>query len=152
MVCPHCGSVRVKVLETREHAVDNSVRRRRECALCKRRFTSYEVIETPPLRVVKRKGSQEVFQLSKVQASVGVAFRKRNIHAEIISEIVKSIHHDITSAADDYGLITAMQVGDIILEHLHRVDTTAYIRFASVYHKFNDVNGFIEFINSMKES
>ncbi len=151
MVCPHCGSVRVKVLETREHAVDNSVRRRRECALCKRRFTSYEVIETPPLRVVKRNGSQEVFQIAKVQASVGVAFRKRNIHTEIISEMVKKIHHDITLAANDHGLITAMQVGEIILEHLRKVDTTAYIRFASVYHQFSDVNEFIEFINSMQE-
>lgn len=152
MVCPHCGSVRVKVLETRDHSLDNSVRRRRECAHCKRRFTSYEVIETPPLRVVKRNGSQEVFELAKVQASVGVALRKRNIHSKAIADMVRQIHDDVKAAANDHGLVNATQVGDIILARLLVVDATAYIRFASVYHRFNDVNEFVEFINRMKEN
>jgi transcriptional repressor NrdR len=152
MICPHCGSVRVKVLETREHSLDNSVRRRRECAHCKRRFTSYEVIETPPLRVVKRSGWQEVFQLAKVQTSVDIALRKRNVNPKDVSDMVKHIHEDIKESANDHGLVNATQVGDIILERLRVVDTTAYIRFASVYYSFNDVNGFIEFINSIKEN
>lgn len=149
MYCPHCGADEMKVLETRESEMTNSIRRRRECLKCSRRFTSYESIKHPPITVIKKNGKKEPLNTDKIRISLEVSLRKRPISQSDIAKTQKDIEKIIFSKASDRGCITSKIVGEIILNELKNLDVTAYVRFASVYFSFSDVKAFVSFINEI---
>ncbi|NIZ19275.1 transcriptional regulator NrdR [Entomospira culicis] len=151
MYCPHCGADEMKVLETRESEMTNSIRRRRECLACGRRFTSYESIKQPPITVLKKSGKREPFRSEKIKASLDLALRKRPISQEAIAIAQKEMEKEIFFRASDRGHIESKTIGEIILSHLKELDGAAYVRFASVYFSFSDVKAFISFIENMPE-
>ena len=150
MYCPHCGADDMKVLETRESEMTNSIRRRRECLECGRRFTSYETIKHPPITVLKKSGKKEPFSIDKIRSSLEIALRKRPINQANIAQTQKEIERIVFSKASDRGHIESSVIGEIILSQLKELDATAYIRFASVYFSFAEVKAFVQFIEGME--
>ena len=146
MKCPFCENLEDKVLESREIDEGKAIRRRRECSSCKGRFTSYERVEEMPLLVVKRDGRKEQFGREKIEKGILRACEKRPVTAEAIDEmvddIVKAIHRQAGRE------VLSAKIGEMVMEKLQQVDKVAYIRFASVYRKFEDLS---EFIKEVKE-
>lgn len=147
MKCPFCETIEDKVLESREVNDGSTVRRRRECLACKGRFTSYERIEERPIIVIKRDGRREQFSRDKVVKGILHACQKRPVSIEVIEEIVNEVEREMHREAGREVL--SSKVGELVMEKLHKIDKVAYIRFASVYRKFEHVN---EFINEVKEA
>lgn len=146
MKCPFCDSIEDKVLESREIDDGSAVRRRRECASCRGRFTSYERIEERPLLVIKRDGRREQFNRSKVVNGILHACEKRPVSIETIEGIVDEIEKELHKEAGRE--VSSAKIGELIMEKLPAVDKVAYIRFASVYRKFEHVS---EFLKEVKE-
>ncbi|MFH1386725.1 MAG: transcriptional regulator NrdR [bacterium] len=146
MKCPFCDSIEDKVLESREIDDGSAVRRRRECSSCRGRFTSYERIEERPLLVIKRDGRREQFNRSKVVNGILHACEKRPVSIETIEAIVDEIEKELHKEAGREVL--SSKIGRLVMEKLQAVDKVAYIRFASVYRKFEDVS---EFLKEVKE-
>ena len=146
MKCPFCKNSEDKVLESREIEEGKAIRRRRECSSCKGRFTSYERVEEMPLLVVKRDGRKEQFSRDKIQVGILRACEKRPVTAEAIDEmgdaIIKAIHRE------EGREVLSAKIGEMVMEKLQQADKIAYIRFASVYRKFEDLS---EFIKEVKE-
>lgn len=146
MKCPFCENIEDKVLESRETDDGKAIRRRRECSGCRGRFTSYERVEEKPVMVMKRDGRRELFNREKVLAGILRACEKRPVSLEsienLVDEIEKEIHRDVGRE-----VVTA-KIGELVMEKLHDLDKIAYIRFASVYRKFEDLS---EFIKEVKE-
>jgi transcriptional repressor NrdR len=138
MKCPFCTAADTNVIETRESA--ESTRRRRECPGCDRRFTTYERIELKPLRVVKKSGSRELFDRNKVKIGIIRACEKRPISDVQIEEAVQDIENRLRQSDGDE--IPSKLIGDLIMRKLRKMDKVAYIRFASVYREFEDVESF----------
>jgi transcriptional repressor NrdR len=151
MYCPRCGADELKVLETRESEMTNSIRRRRECIKCLHRFTSYESIKHPPITVLKKNAKREPFKSEKVKASLDVALRKRPINQNTLLLTQKEIEKEIFFRATDRGCVESSVIGEVILDHLRDLDATAYVRFASVYLSFADVKAFVSFIEQMPQ-
>ena len=148
MKCPYCGEQESKVVESR-HSEDNlSIRRRRECISCQRRFTTYETIETMPIIVVKRDGSRQNFDRAKVLNSMVRAFDKRQISMEQMEAITSEIEQSVQNSLDRE--ITTDRIGQMVLARIRPIDEVAYIRFASVYRRFQDVSSFIQEINDLQ--
>ncbi|MCF7872166.1 transcriptional regulator NrdR [Candidatus Woesearchaeota archaeon] len=141
MRCPFCNNVETKVLETRESDPDNT-RRRRECLKCERRFTTYEQIELTNVPVIKRDGKRVLFDKQKIIKSIQIACQKRPINPEKIEEIAQRIESKIRASAKTE--ITTKKIGELVLRYLKKLDQVAYIRFASVYRDFQDLEGFKE--------
>ena len=148
MRCPYCGSLENKVIETRQNTSGTAIRRRRECLGCKYRFTSYEQIEEKKLMVIKKDKSREPFDLNKVARGLGKALEKRAVSTERTEELLQTIEDEAYMLGKNSMEITAGEVGDLVLKHLLKIDKVAYIRFASVYKMFNDVNEFISEIEN----
>ena len=148
MRCPYCGSLENKVIETRQNISGTAIRRRRECLDCKHRFTSYEQIEEKKLMVIKKDKSREPFDLSKVARGLGKALEKRAVSAEKTEELLQTIEDEAYMLGKNSMEITAGEVGDLVLKHLLKTDKVAYVRFASVYKMFNNVNEFISEIEN----
>ena len=144
MLCPHCGHMHDKVLESRQNSSGSTVRRRRECLACGYRFTSYERIEEKPLMVIKRDGRRELFDIRKVERGIRITTEKRNISQETIEEILQGIEDEVQLLAGAKREISSSAIGEAALRQLYRVDTVAYVRFASVYRAFDNVDQFIE--------
>jgi transcriptional repressor NrdR len=146
MKCPFCENSEDKVLESREIEEGLSIRRRRECSSCKGRYTSYERVEEMPLLVVKRDGRREQFNRDKIRSGILRACEKRPVSAEVIDktvdEIVKAIHREAGRE------VLSAKLGEMVMDKLQKIDKVAYIRFASVYRKFEDLS---EFIKEVKE-
>lgn len=140
MKCPFCGAVETSVLDSRSTDQDAVIRRRRECAGCQRRFTTYERIESEPLIVVKKDGTREIFLRDKLLEGIMLACRKNRIPPKTLEEFVQSIERSLKD--EGRREITAVELGKIVLEGLKLIDPVAYVRFASVYHEFNSVQGF----------
>ena len=149
MRCPVCGCCEDKVLDTRPVDDERSIRRRRECTKCQYRFTSYEVVERVPLIVLKRDGSREEFNRSKIMAGLDKACQKRPVSDAQRKDLVDRIEADFRNRV--HGEITTQEIGERIMMALRGLDEVAYIRFVSVYRKFEDVDSFIEELNSLKE-
>ena len=148
MKCPYCGEQESKVVDSR-HSEDNlSIRRRRECISCQRRFTTYETIETMPIIVVKRNGSRQNFDRAKVLNSMVRAFDKRQISMEQMEAITSEIEQSVQNSLDRE--ITTDRIGQMVLARIRPIDEVAYIRFASVYRRFQDVSSFIQEINDLQ--
>ena len=147
MKCPYCGFEESKVIDSRPADEGERIRRRRECLKCGKRFTTHEVIETVPIVVVKRDKSREVFDRDKLTAGILRACEKRPVSIEQISKIVDNIEAKLQSSLDRE--VTSMSIGALTMEELKNVDEVAYVRFASVYRQFKDINTFMEELNKL---
>lgn len=147
MQCPICRSDS-KVLDTRWIEEENSIRRRRECMACGKRFVTYEKIEDKPLVVVKKSGRRELFDGSKLLKGLAKACEKRPINIDQLQRMVVEVEKELKN---QYSEVQASLIGETIMHRLMAMDEVAYVRFASVYKEFNDVQTFIREIEVMKE-
>ena len=152
MRCPYCGSMDDKVLESRTMANGESIRRRRECISCGYRFTSYEHIEEKPFMVVKRDGRRQPFDRNKLAKGIERALEKRPISTTSLENIVNEIEDQAIMQGKTNREISTEELGDLVLEKLNFVDKVAYIRFASVYRHFENLDEFIKEVNKLGES
>ena len=143
MRCPSCGSLDDKVIESRTMANGESIRRRRECLACGYRFTSYERIEEKPFMVVKRDGRREPFDREKLARGIERALEKRPVSTSMVDQIVNEIEDEAYDLGKMSREVSTSDMGEIVLKRLNKVDKVAYIRFASVYKHFNDLDEFI---------
>lgn len=142
MKCPYCGNSDTRVIDSRPAEDNNSIRRRRCCDECGKRFTTYEKIETIPLIVIKKDDNREQFERSKIENGVLSACYKRPVPADEIKAAVDEIELQIINREEKE--IPSSLIGEIVMERLKTLDPVAYVRFASVYRQFKDVNTFIE--------
>jgi len=147
MNCPACGHGEDKVVDSRSTKDNTAVRRRRECLGCGKRFTTYEYIETTPLMVIKKDGRREPFKREKLKAGILKACEKRPISPETIDEIVDGVESVIQK--NMRSEVTSRDVGESVMQALSNLDEVAYVRFASVYRHFKDVNQFMEELKSL---
>ncbi len=147
MKCPYCSYEESKVIDSRSADDGERIRRRRERLHCGKRFTTHEVIETVPIIVVKRDKSREVFDRNKLTAGILRACEKRPVSIKQIEEMVNTIEAKIQSSLDRE--ITTMQIGELAMEEIKKVDEVSYVRFASVYRQFKDINTFMEELNKL---
>ena len=150
MQCPSCQNTDSRVLESRSADTGKSVRRRRECLNCSSRFTTYERIETIPISVIKKDGSRELFNKDKLIREISRACEKTTFSSESILNFVDSIESQIIQ--DSNKDIKSSEIGELILNNLRNENEVAYIRFASVYRKFNGVKDFIATLQSLKNT
>ena len=148
MRCPYCGSLEDKVIETRQNISGTAIRRRRECLDCKYRFTSYEQIEEKKLMVIKKDGSREPFDIAKIERGLEKALEKRAVSTKKTEEMLHAIEDEASMIGKNSREITTGEVGDLVLKYLFKIDKVAYVRFASVYRMFNNVNEFISEIEN----
>ena len=148
MRCPFCGSLEDRVVDSRLIRDGTVIRRRRECLSCGRRFTTYEYIEHSPLLVVKRDGRREQYQREKLVKGIKEACHKRPVSAEQIEELVDKIEGEIF--ARGVPEISSLEIGEIVMNHLHTLDEVAYVRFASVYRKFRDIAEFEDILREVE--
>lgn len=147
MKCIYCGFEDSKVLDSRSTDETNSIRRRRECLKCGRRFTTYETVETVPILVVKKDGSRQPFDINKVKGGMIKACEKRPVSIAQIDEMALDIEKQIQNSLRQE--IPSQEIGEMIMQKLKAVDEIAYVRFASVYRQFKDVTNFIKLITEM---
>jgi len=147
MKCPFCGEIDNKVIDSRLSKNASVIRRRRECLLCNRRFTTYEQIEEIPIMIVKKDDRREVFNRDKVRSGMKRACEKRNISMVVIEEFIDELERDLREIGEKE--IQAHIIGEKIMEKLHDLDDVAYVRFASVYREFKDVNDFVSELKSL---
>jgi len=145
MRCPKCKNLDTKVIDSRIAEDGKSIRRRRECEKCEARFTTFERMEFINFLVTKSSGEQEMYDRSKVQQSIGKSIYKRNVDMQQIEYIINELESEW---AANKKTITSKRIGKDILRRLKDVDQVAYVRFASIYHNFEDVEHFAEFIKS----
>jgi transcriptional repressor NrdR len=149
--CPHCGNSEDKVIESRTLANGESIRRRRECIGCGYRFTSYERIEEKPFLVIKRDGRREPFDRQKVEKGITRALEKRPVAHMTIENIVNEIEDEAAIIGKSNHEIPSVELGEMVLRKLYSIDNVAYIRFASVYRQFENVDGFIQEIELLSK-
>ena len=142
MRCPFCREDRDKVVDSRSSGEGSTIRRRRQCLACSRRFTTYERVETLPLRVVKKDGSREEFDRGKILGGITRACEKRPVSTDAIERVVSEIENEIYTHHDKE--ISSKEIGQLVMRKLRDLDKVAYIRFASVYREFKDVSEFVE--------
>lgn len=147
MHCIKCGFEESKVVDSRSIEEGNSIRRRRECLNCKNRFTTYEKIEFTPISVVKKTGERQQFNRDKVQKGLLRACEKRPVSVEQIEKIVDEIEMELNNSMEKE--IEASKIGELVIEKLKEVDEIAYVRFASVYRQFKDINEFKKELNKL---
>ncbi|HBO97777.1 MAG TPA: transcriptional regulator NrdR [Candidatus Omnitrophica bacterium] len=147
MKCPSCGYQETKVIDSRLNTDGTSVRRRRECLECEKRFTTYEYVEQVPLLVVKRDGRRQPFDRKKIIAGLMKACEKRPVSVDKMEEITGEIERAIQRKYDRE--VNSKEIGELIMEKLAALDEVAYVRFASVYRQFRDVNQFMSELQGM---
>ena len=149
MKCRYCGSTDSKVIDSRPTEDNSAIRRRRECLECGRRFTTYEKIEEIPIMVVKRDGRREPFDSAKIRSGIRKACEKRPISAAMQDKLVEDITRDVynTLASE----VSTASIGEIVMNNLKKVDEVAYVRFASVYREFRDVETFLAELQEIKD-
>lgn len=141
MKCPFCGEINNKVIDSRLSKDASQIRRRRACIACSRRFTTYENIEEIPIMIVKKDGRREVFNRNKVRSGIRKACEKRDISMDVIDEFLDDLVRDLRETGKKE--IPSPEIGEKIMNKLHELDDVAYVRFASVYREFKDVNDFV---------
>ncbi|MFZ5596357.1 MAG: transcriptional regulator NrdR [Bacillota bacterium] len=141
MKCPYCGYDDSRVLDSRPAEDGNSIRRRRECGGCLRRFTTYERIDEIPLMVVKKDGRREPFDNKKLLSGLAKACQKREVSMENLVAAANDIERDLRNTLEPE--VSSREIGEKVMEYLRRLDEVAYVRFASVYREFRDVRGFL---------
>jgi len=146
MKCPYCFSTKDRVIDSRSSNENRSVRRRRECTKCKRRFTTYESVEEISMMVVKRDGRRETFDRNKIISGILKSCEKRPVSLQKVEDLVDKVERELYKKYEKE--VGAHSIGELVMERLHRVDQVAYVRFASVYRQFKDIN---EFMSELKD-
>lgn len=147
MICPYCGGKKHRVVDSRSSAEGKAVRRRRECDKCGRRFTTYEYIEESRLMVIKKDGRREPFSRTKLLNGVMTACEKRPVSSEKLEKLIDEVERLLQRKFEKE--VRAKDIGEIIISKLHKLDEVAYVRFASVYRQFKDVNQFMKEIKHL---
>ena len=147
MKCPYCGEQDSKVVDSRHSEDGTSIRRRRECLKCSKRFTTYELVESLPIVVVKRDGSRQSFNRQKILNGMLRACEKRPVSLAAMEAAVDEIEQIIQNSLERE--ISTEQVGELVMERLKKLDEVSYVRFASVYRQFKDLNSFVQELNQM---
>ena len=147
MRCPFCGFEESKVIDSRPTDEGERIRRRRECIKCAKRFTTYEIIESVPIVVVKKDKTREVFDRQKLIKGMLTACEKRPVSMETIEKAVSEIESTLQNSLDRE--VTSVHVGELVMEQLKEIDQVAYVRFASVYREFKDINTFMEELSKL---
>ena len=150
MKCPFCGYAESKVIDSRPAEEGATIRRRRECLDCRKRFTTYEIIERLPLVVVKRDGSRQTFEKNKLVNSMLKACEKRSVPLASLEAIADDIEQELQSSLERE--ISTVEIGEMVMDRLKDVDEVAYVRFASVYRSFKDINTFMEELTKLLSS
>lgn len=150
MKCPFCGDDDTRVIDSRPADDNSSIRRRRQCASCRKRFTTYEKVETLPLIVIKKDNNREPYDRSKIEAGIVRSCHKRPISTAQITAIVDDIETDLYNREERE--IPTMVIGELVMDRLKTLDPVAYVRFASVYREFKDVNTFMDEIKKILEN
>ena len=149
MKCPYCAHLESKVVDSRHSEDGLSIRRRRECLKCQRRFTTYEIVESLPIIVIKRDGTRQSFDRNKIMNSMVRAFDKRQVDMADLDRITTEIEQSIQNTLDRE--VSTDKIGEMVMERIKPLDEVAYIRFASVYRRFQDVSSFVHEINRYLE-
>ncbi|MCI9429800.1 MAG: transcriptional repressor NrdR [Lachnospiraceae bacterium] len=149
MKCPFCGHDNTRVIDSRPAEENNSIRRRRMCDECDKRFTTYEKVETIPVIIVKKDNSRETYDRSKIEAGVLRACHKRPISASQITQLVDEVETEIFNLEEKE--IPSQVVGELVMNKLKNLEAVAYVRFASVYREFKDVNTFLDELKKVLE-
>lgn len=147
MKCPYCGYAESKVIDSRPAEEGASIRRRRECLACQRRFTTYEIMERLPLVVVKRDGSRQTFDKNKLINSMLKACEKRSVALQDLEKIASEIEQELQNELERE--IPTSEIGEMVMDRLKLLDEVAYVRFASVYRQFKDINTFMEELSNL---
>jgi len=147
MKCPYCDHSGTKVLDSRPANDNKSIRRRRECELCQKRFTTFEMVEETPLVVIKKDGSREEFSRDKMLRGLLRACEKRPVSVERLERIVSEVEQQLRNTANTE--IDSREIGELVMEQLYPVDEVAYVRFASVYRQFKDINMFMKELSAL---
>ena len=149
MKCPYCGYLESKVVDSRPADEGASIRRRRECLSCHKRFTTYETVESLPLMVVKKDGSRQSFDRNKVLGGLIRACEKRPVSYQAMEGLVAEIEQALQNQMDRE--VSSAEIGELVMERLKRLDEVSYVRFASVYRQFKDINTFMAELNKLLE-
>jgi transcriptional repressor NrdR len=147
MKCPFCGEIDNKVIDSRLSKDATVIRRRRECIPCNRRFTTYEHIEEIPIMIIKKDDRREIFNREKLRAGIQRACQKRDISVNVIEEFIDDLERDLRETGEKE--IPSHRLGERVMAKLHELDDVAYVRFASVYREFKDVNDFVSELKSL---
>ena len=147
MKCPYCGEIDSKVIDSRPADDGERIRRRRECLVCQKRFTTYEIVETVPLMVVKKDKSREAFNRQKLLNGMMRACEKRPVPLAELEKIAEEIEQDLQNSKERE--ISTEAIGEKVMERLRNVDQVAYVRFASVYRQFKDIDTFMTELNKL---
>lgn len=150
MKCPYCGYEESKVVDSRSTEDENAIRRRRECLKCNKRYTTYEKIEDIPILVIKKDSSRELFDKSKIVGGLIKACEKRPVSRMQIEELAEEIEKSISNKM--LTEVSSEEIGEMIMDRLKKLDEVAYVRFASVYRRFADINTFIDEIKNLMTS
>lgn len=149
MKCIYCNHTDSKVVDSRVNESSNSIRRRRECIKCGKRFTSYETVEIVPLLVVKTDGSRQAFNIVKVKNGIVKACEKRPVTINQINTICENIEKQLLGSLEQE--IPSARIGDMVMSELKKVDEIAYVRFAAVYRQFTDIATFLDFVKKLEK-
>lgn len=149
MKCPYCRTDNDKVLDSRASQDGFAIRRRRECLACKHRYTTYERIEATTVKIIKKDGSRESFDHAKLKRGLEKACWKRPVSDDQLETVIASVANELESAFESE--VESRHVGELVMQHLRDVDEVAYVRFASVYRQFKDVQDFVEELRPMLE-
>lgn len=148
MRCPFCGNLEDRVVDSRESREGEVIRRRRECTSCERRFTSYEKIEVQAFQVVKRDQRREPYDRGKLMRGLQIACRKRPVPQAELERIADSIEYEMQESGERE--ISSQRLGTLVMDRLRDLDPVAYVRFASVYRRFEDVDAFVKELHRLK--
>ena len=147
MKCPYCGTLESKVVDSRPSDEGASIRRRRECLACHKRFTTYETVESLPLIVIKKDGSRQTFDRDKLLGSMLKACEKRSVPLAKLEELAREIEQSLQN--DMEREVSSSEIGELVMDRLKEVDEVAYVRFASVYRQFKDISTFMAELNKL---
>ncbi|MDD2993657.1 MAG: transcriptional repressor NrdR [Clostridiales bacterium] len=150
MKCPYCGESESKVIDSRPADDGERIRRRRECLACQKRFTTYEVVETVPLMVVKKDHSREAFDRQKLLNGLMRACEKRPVGVDTLEKAVDEIEQTLLNTLNRE--VTSLEIGELAMAQLKKIDEVAYVRFASVYRQFSDINTFMDELKELLNS
>ena len=149
MKCIYCNHADSKVVDSRTNEGANSIRRRRECIKCAKRFTSYETVEIVPLLVIKSDGSRQAFNVQKIKNGIVKACEKRPVTASQINTICENIEKQLQGSLEQE--VQSAKIGDMVMAELKKVDEIAYVRFAAVYRQFTDIATFLDFVKNLEK-
>lgn len=147
MKCPFCGNIDSKVIDSRPTEDNQRIRRRRECIGCQKRFTTFEVIETAPIMVLKKDGSIQAFNRDKILSGMIKSCEKRHVSIQDLEKAADAIEYNLVNSLKSE--FSSIEIGEMVMDQLKKLDEVAYVRFASVYRQFSDVNTFFEELSEL---